>query len=87
MAARAVLLPALSLSSGRRPRYRWFTQNANGASASLVPNICERLARKPQMQGAPQADTGSVHERTLRMAAEEQRRRWGFIASLYDITY
>ena len=33
------------------------------------------------MQGAPQADTGSVHERTLRMAAEEQRRRWAFIDS------
>jgi hypothetical protein len=34
------------------------------------------------MQGAPEADTGSVHERTLRMADEEQRRRWGFINGL-----
>ncbi len=31
------------------------------------------------MQGAPEDDTGSVHGRTLRMAAEEQRRRWGLI--------
>ncbi len=45
-----------------------------------------RLARKVQMQGAPEADTGSVHERTLRMAAEEQRRRWAFIASLAVIS-
>ncbi len=31
--------------------------------------------RSAQMQGAPEDDTGSVHGRTLRMAAEEQRRR------------
>ena len=35
--------------------------------------------RTLQMQGAPEVDTGSVHERTLRMATEEQRRRWGVI--------
>jgi len=36
------------------------------------------LAKKLQMQGAPEDDTGSVHGRTLRMAAKEQRRRWTF---------
>jgi hypothetical protein len=39
--------------------------------------MCEGF-QKLQMQGAPEDDTGSVHERTLRMAAEEQRCRWIF---------
>jgi hypothetical protein len=35
--------------------------------------------RSAQMQGAPEDETGGVHGRTLRMAAEEQRRRWALI--------
>jgi hypothetical protein len=41
-------------------------------------NVMCATSKRLQMQGAPEADTGSVHERTLRMAAEEQRRRWTF---------
>ena len=42
------------------------------------PLNCRKAFQKFQMQGAPEDDTGSVHERTLRMAAEEQRSRWTF---------
>jgi hypothetical protein len=64
MVARAVLLPALSPSSGRRPRYRGLPR-CRGA-APETRNVCQRSLknhelprprRNPQMQGAPEADT------------------------------